>query len=91
MSPLCTYSLQFIVYAIYLLGAICRQIIKEDKDLVYQDWEEFIKPLLDAASFELNPEFFTVDEYLAAKSLIASRSFQIDEYHGSGMVPLADL
>ncbi|KAL0303598.1 UNVERIFIED_CONTAM: hypothetical protein Sradi_6227900 [Sesamum radiatum] len=34
---------------------------------------------------------FTADEYIAAKSLVASRSFQVDEYHGSGMVPLADL
>ncbi|KAL3649682.1 hypothetical protein CASFOL_006085 [Castilleja foliolosa] len=69
----------------------CRQIVKEDKALVNQDWKECIKPLLDTASFELNPDYFTVDQYLAAKSLIASRSFQIDEYHGPGMVPLADL
>lgn len=80
----------YIVY-LQLLDAICRQIVKEDKALVYQDWKECIKPLLGSASFELNAEFFTVDEYFAAKSLIASRSFQIDEYHGSGMVPLADL
>ncbi|KAI3458848.1 hypothetical protein Pfo_015511 [Paulownia fortunei] len=74
-----------------LSGTELHKIVKEDKALVYQDWKECIKPLLGSASFELNPEFFTVDEYLAAKSLIASRSFQIDEYHGSGMVPLADL
>lgn len=68
------------------------QIIKEDKALVYQDWKECIKPLLTSATpVEINPDFFTVDEYLDAKSLIASRSFEIDEYHGSGMVPLADL
>lgn len=58
---------------------------------MYQDWKECIKPLLGSASLKLNPDFFSVDEYLAVKSLIASRSFQIDEYHGYGMVPLADL
>ncbi|XP_051142442.1 uncharacterized protein LOC127259275 isoform X2 [Andrographis paniculata] len=66
-----------------------RQTVKEDKALVHQDWKECIKPLL--ASFDLNPDFFTIDEYFAAKSLVASRAFEIDEYHGFGMVPLADL
>lgn len=48
-------------------------------------------PLLASDSFGLNPDFFGVEQYLAAKSLIASRSFEIDDYHGFGMVPLADL
>ncbi|XP_073039963.1 ribosomal lysine N-methyltransferase 3 isoform X2 [Primulina eburnea] len=74
-----------------LCGTEIHKIVKEDKALVYQDWKECIKPLLGSASLKLNPDFFSVDEYLAAKSLIASRSFQIDEYHGYGMVPLADL
>ncbi|XP_073122145.1 uncharacterized protein [Henckelia pumila] len=75
----------------FTVGLYFWQIVKEDKALVYQDWKECIIPLLSSASLKLNPEFFSVDEYLAAKSLIASRSFQIDEYHGYGMVPLADL
>ncbi|KAG8380641.1 hypothetical protein BUALT_Bualt06G0036900 [Buddleja alternifolia] len=74
-----------------LSGTEIHKTVKEDKALVYQDWKECIKPLLGSDSFELNADFFTVDEYFAAKSLIASRSFQIDDYHGTGMVPLADL
>ncbi|KAL6552644.1 hypothetical protein OROHE_008008 [Orobanche hederae] len=74
-----------------LSGSELHKIVKEDKALIYQDWKECIKPLLGVSSFDLNPDFFTVGEYFAAKSLIASRSFQIDEYHGFGMVPLADL
>lgn len=74
-----------------MINAICRQTVKEDKALVYQDFKECIKPVLDLASSDINPEFFTVDEYFAAKSLVSSRAFQIDEYHGYGMVPLADL
>ncbi|KAK4433162.1 Ribosomal lysine N-methyltransferase 3 [Sesamum alatum] len=74
-----------------LSGTELHKIVKEDKALVYQDWKDCIKPLLDLDSFQLHPEFFTADEYIAAKSLVASRSFQIDEYYGAGMVPLADL
>ncbi|KAG5528948.1 hypothetical protein RHGRI_029566 [Rhododendron griersonianum] len=67
------------------------QILKEDMALVYEDWKECILPLWASDSFELNPDFFGVEQYFAAKSLIASRSFEIDDYHGFGMVPLADL
>ncbi|KAH6766917.1 hypothetical protein C2S52_017900 [Perilla frutescens var. hirtella] len=74
-----------------LAGTELHKTVKEDKAVVYEDWKECIKPLLDLASFELNPEYFTVDEYFSAKSLVSSRSFQVDEYHGFGMVPLADL
>nr|GMD49568.1 ribosomal lysine N-methyltransferase 3 [Ipomoea batatas] len=66
-------------------------IIKEDKVLIHEDWKECIRPLLDNASLGLNPEGFGIEEYFAARSLISSRSFQIDDYHGFGMVPLADL
>lgn len=65
--------------------------MREDKALMYEDWKESILPILDSAPSKLNPKFFGVEEYSAARSLIASRSFEIDGYHGFGMVPLADL
>ncbi|KAK4804265.1 hypothetical protein SAY86_004082 [Trapa natans] len=77
-----------------LRGTELHRTVKEDRALIYEDWKECILPLLDSSlpgSSELNPDFFGVDQYLSARSLIASRSFAIDEYHGSGMVPLADL
>ncbi|KAL8551798.1 hypothetical protein ACS0TY_000741 [Phlomoides rotata] len=74
-----------------LSGTELHKTVKVDKALVYEDWAECIEPFLGLDSFKQNPEFFTVEEYFAAKSLIASRSFEIDEYHGFGMVPLADL
>ncbi|KAK3009888.1 hypothetical protein RJ639_012132 [Escallonia herrerae] len=74
-----------------LSGTELHQIVREDKLLICEDWKEFILPILDSAPTELNPAFFGIEEYLAAKSLIASRSFEIDDYHGSGLVPLADL
>lgn len=77
---------------LYSLGPnFIRQAIKEDKTLMYEDWKENILPLVYSAPQSLNPSSFSVKEYFAARSLIASRSFQIDEYHGFGMVPLADL
>ena len=71
---------------------MCRQIVKEDRALINEDWKECISPLIDSATgVKLNPDDFSVEHYLMAKSLIASRSFEIDDYHGFGMVPLADL
>ena len=69
----------------------CRQTVPEDKALIYEDWKENILPLLDFSTSKLNPKYFGIEQYFAAKSLIASRSFKIDEYHGLGMVPFADL
>ncbi|XP_015866763.2 ribosomal lysine N-methyltransferase 3 isoform X1 [Ziziphus jujuba] len=74
-----------------LCGTELHKTVKEDKALIVEDWKESILPLLDSAPFKLDPSFFSVEEYFAARTLIASRSFEIDSYHGFGMVPLADL
>ncbi|KAL5755381.1 hypothetical protein ACOSP7_023601 [Xanthoceras sorbifolium] len=74
-----------------LSGTELHKTIKQDKPLIYEDWKESILPLLDSTPLKFKSEFFGVEEYFAAKSLIASRSFEIDDYHGFGMVPLADL
>ncbi|KAL5704129.1 hypothetical protein ACHQM5_022601 [Ranunculus cassubicifolius] len=75
---------------LYLVGTELYQIIKEDKALMYEDWKECILPLL-AENLELDQKYFGAEQYFAARSLVSSRSFEIDEYHGYGMVPLADL
>ncbi|KAL4578510.1 hypothetical protein LXL04_014634 [Taraxacum kok-saghyz] len=74
-----------------LLGTELHKTVKEDKALVYEDWKSCIVPFVESAPIELNPDDFGVEQYLAAKSLISSRSFQIDDHYGFGMVPLADL
>ncbi|XP_071707563.1 ribosomal lysine N-methyltransferase 3 [Rutidosis leptorrhynchoides] len=74
-----------------LLGTELHKTVKEDKALVYEDWKACILPFVESASVQLNPDDFSVEKYFAAKSLISSRSFQIDDYYGFGMVPLADL
>ncbi|CAN0917537.1 N-lysine methyltransferase setd6 [Linum grandiflorum] len=67
------------------------QAVKEDKGLVYEDWEENIMPLVHQLPSNVDAKDFGVDQYFAAKSLVSSRAFEIDDYHGHGMVPLADL
>ncbi|XP_010516265.1 PREDICTED: ribosomal lysine N-methyltransferase 3-like isoform X2 [Camelina sativa] len=74
-----------------LSGTELHKVVKEDHVLICEDWEENISPLTSSLPQNVDPDSFGIKEYLAAKSLIASRSFQIDDYHGSGMVPLADL
>ncbi|XP_018490827.1 ribosomal lysine N-methyltransferase 3 [Raphanus sativus] len=74
-----------------LSGTEIHKDVKEDRGLVHEDWEENIVPLTSFLPENVDPGSFGIKEYLAAKSLIASRSFEIDDYHGWGMVPLADL
>ncbi|BBN12812.1 hypothetical protein MPTK1_5g23080 [Marchantia polymorpha subsp. ruderalis] len=76
----------------FLLGPSCiRQVIKEDRLLIEEDWMESIVPLTESNPAEFPAEWFTLDRFLAAKALVSSRAFEVDEYHGYGMVPLADL
>ncbi|KAF6167103.1 hypothetical protein GIB67_041358 [Kingdonia uniflora] len=75
----------------FLAGTELHKIVKEDKTIIYEDWKECILPLMDLEQLKINPNSFAVEQYFAAKSLVSSRSFEIDDYHGSGMVPLADL
>ncbi|PON67940.1 N-lysine methyltransferase SETD [Parasponia andersonii] len=74
-----------------LCGTELHKTVKEDQALMCEDWKENILPLLELDSFQLDASFFSVRDYFAARTLIASRSFEIDDYHGSGMVPLADI
>ncbi|XP_044482455.1 N-lysine methyltransferase setd6 isoform X3 [Mangifera indica] len=81
--------LKLILFCVGL--SFTRQIVEEDKKFIYEDWKEYIRSLLDLAPLKGKAHFFGVEEYIAAKSLVASRSFEIDDYHEYGMVPLADL
>ncbi|KAF9608534.1 hypothetical protein IFM89_009900 [Coptis chinensis] len=75
----------------FLTGTELHKAVKDDKSLVYEDWKENILPLIASGPLELDPMAFGAEQYFAAKSLVSSRSFEIDDYHGFGMVPLADL
>ncbi|XP_020701364.1 N-lysine methyltransferase setd6 isoform X2 [Dendrobium catenatum] len=66
-----------------LVGTELHKIIIEDKKFLYEDWKEYIEPLIQSRPLEIDPNSFGIEQYFSAKSLIASRSFQIDGYHGS--------
>ncbi|XP_020575751.1 ribosomal lysine N-methyltransferase 3 isoform X2 [Phalaenopsis equestris] len=74
-----------------LVGTELHKIVKDDKKFLFEDWKEYIEPLIQSGPSEIDSDNFGIEQYFSAKSLIASRSFEIDKYHGSGMVPLADL
>lgn len=74
-----------------LRGTELHETVKEDGGVMWEDWKESVEPLLPQIGSEFS-SFFGFQNYLAARTLIASRSFQIDDhYHGVGMVPLADM
>ncbi|XP_062001983.1 ribosomal lysine N-methyltransferase 3 [Rosa rugosa] len=75
-----------------LRGTELHDTVKEDRGVMLEDWKESIEPLQDQIGSTQFESFFGFEEYLAARTLVASRSFQIDDhYHGVGMVPLADI
>ncbi|KAI3863289.1 hypothetical protein MKX03_009646 [Papaver bracteatum] len=76
----------------FLTGTELHKTMKEDKTLIYEDWKENIMPIISSGQLDnVDLKCFGVEQYFAAKSLVSSRSFEIDDYHGYGMVPLADL
>lgn len=62
---------------------------------VLEDYEENVLPLIakypDRFGSLENKEEISADAFAAAASLVASRAFGIDDYHGEAMVPLADV
>lgn len=72
-----------------LCGTELHKVVKHDKNCLHDDWKVHIEPLIQP--YNLDPSYFGVEQYFSAKSLVSSRSFEIDDYHGYGMVPLADL
>lgn len=65
--------------------------MKQDRKFLCEDWKECIEPLMSSGELDIDPDDFSLENFFSAKTLVSSRSFQIDSYHGSGMVPLADL
>jgi len=74
-----------------LAGTELHKVVEEDMELLHEDWKESIAPLTTLDPIEFPRDWFSVDQYFAAKTVVGSRAFEIDDYHGSGMVPLADL
>ena len=65
--------------------------IQRDRQLMAADWDTVIQPLVQAHPDRLAREHFTLDAYVDARTITASRGFSVDAYHGHGLVPFADL
>lgn len=63
-----------------------------DREDVKEDFETLVVPLI-----QKYPKMFnamaatTLDSFMEAASLVSSRAFAVDDHHGDGMVPLADV
>ncbi|XP_048435387.1 N-lysine methyltransferase setd6 isoform X1 [Pyrus x bretschneideri] len=65
--------------------------VKAERSDMRKQWKESVEPLLLMLLNSNSSNSFQFQDYLVARTFISSRSFQIDGYHGIGMVPLADL
>ncbi|WVZ67944.1 hypothetical protein U9M48_016956 [Paspalum notatum var. saurae] len=74
-----------------LAGTELDKIVKQDREFLCEDWTECVEPLISSGELDVDLDDFSLEKYFSAKTLVSSRSFQIDSYHGFGMVPLADL
>lgn len=62
-----------------------------DREAMKEDFEVNVAPMPSKYPTRLRSSYFTLDNFMRAASLVASRAFGIDEHHGEAMVPLADI
>ena len=66
--------------------------VQGDAEDIQDDYEQHVAPLLEkyTDTFGLMSDT-SVESFMKAASLVASRAFAVDEDHGDGVVPLADV
>ncbi|KYQ93075.1 hypothetical protein DLAC_05688 [Tieghemostelium lacteum] len=73
-------------------GTSMEDILKRDKEQLECLYNDNIRDLLIPKHSDIfSGESFSYREYLIATSLVSSRAFNVDSYHGDSMVPLADI
>jgi hypothetical protein len=66
--------------------------LKADYSLLWEDFQEIVVPFFEFHSDRLGLcKTILFLEFLYCSTIVASRSFEVDEYHGVSLVPLADL
>ena len=76
----------------WLSGTEIENMAVHDRMDIAEDYDTLVKPLL-----KKYPDAFgsmtdtSLSSFMQAASLVASRAFAVDEEHGDGMVPLADV
>ena len=56
--------------------------------MAHREWSKHVAPMVLAHPTQCP---FTIQQYLAARSVVTSRAFLIDDNHKEGLVPLCDL
>ena len=79
-----------------LEGTSLEDKVAADRDLMLQDYRDVVKPFFTSVcddDYEEDEEFDAAlfGLFMSAASLVASRAFRVDDVHGDGMVPVADL
>ncbi|KAJ3055302.1 hypothetical protein HK097_010959, partial [Rhizophlyctis rosea] len=75
----------------HLQGTDIMDRVEMDKQALTEDYEEHLVPLCEQYPEIFPKSVFTKDLFLRAASLVSSRAFEVDSYHGNCMVPLADI
>jgi hypothetical protein len=67
--------------------------LKADYSLMYEDFVELVVPFFELHADRLDPACKPIKflDFLYCSTIVASRSFEVDEHHGFSLVPLADL
>jgi hypothetical protein len=74
-----------------LVSPESRNPLNREGDEKTSDTESLAESLTDAPRYEVEDGPFGFRAFLAAASLVASRAFHVDDAHGQGLVPVADL
>ncbi|KAJ3199322.1 hypothetical protein HDU67_002908, partial [Dinochytrium kinnereticum] len=81
----------------FLVGTDLEHQVEDKKSGMEDDFDEHVLPFIMAnldcfAWFNPDtPSKLILDQFLHCMSLVASRGFEVDAYHGHSMVPFADL
>jgi hypothetical protein len=74
-----------------LRGTDVSKALDEDRQLLVDDYNEHIFPILNSAKYPLlNSDFMSLERWMHVASIVSSRAFQVDDWHGECLVPLAD-
>ncbi|KAJ3127089.1 hypothetical protein HK098_006786 [Nowakowskiella sp. JEL0407] len=74
----------------YLEGMELYDSIQQHLTLLRQDYDGHVVPLIETLTHG-NQEMFTFERFCTATALCMSRAFEVNEYHGHSLVPLADI
>eukprot|EP01132_Coremiostelium_polycephalum_P003279 gene3279-4107_t len=75
-----------------LLGTSLNSMVDEDLELLESSYHKYVEGCLKKNHPDkFGNTFFNLEAFKIANTIVSSRAFCVDEYHGDSMVPLADI